>query len=96
MTATSAARFFISGRVQGVAFRVHTRAQAIALDLRGHARNLADGRVEVLAVGDAAAIERLAAWLRHGPPSARVDAVYREVVESHADLHVDPEGFAVG
>ncbi len=96
MTAMTAARFFISGRVQGVAFRVHTRAQALALDLRGHARNLADGRVEVFAVGDAAAIERLAAWLRHGPPSARVDAVHREAVEPHVDSGVDPEGFAVG
>ena len=92
MTATTAARFFISGRVQGVAFRVHTRAQALALDLRGHARNLADGRVEVLAVGDAQAIERLATWLRHGPPSARVDAMHRELVESDTD----PLGFVVG
>lgn len=74
----TAARFFISGRVQGVAFRAHTRVQALALGLRGHARNLADGRVEVLAVGDADAIERLAEWLRHGPPLARVDTVHRE------------------
>lgn len=96
MTATTAVRFFISGRVQGVAFRVYTRAQAVELGLRGHARNLADGRVEVLAVGDAAAIERLAAWLQHGPPLARVDALYREAVESHVDLGVGPEGFAVG
>ena len=96
MTATTAALFFISGRVQGVAFRMHTRAQAVELGLRGHARNLADGRVEVLAVGDAAAIECLATWLRHGPPLARVDAVHREAVESHVDLQVDPEGFAVG
>ena len=92
----AAARFLVSGRVQGVAFRAHTRAQALALDLRGHARNLADGRVEVLAVGDAGAIERLAAWLRHGPPSARVDAVHRESVGSEG---VEPQagpGFAVG
>lgn len=96
MTATASARFFISGRVQGVAFRVHTRAQAVELCLRGHARNLADGRVEVLAVGDAAAIECLAAWLRHGPPLARVDEVHREAVASNIDLQVDREGFAVG
>ncbi len=88
----TAARFFIRGRVQGVAFRVHTRAQALALGLRGHARNLDDGRVEVLAVGDAGAIECLAAWLLHGPPSARVDTVHREAVEPASD----PSGFAVG
>lgn len=91
-----AALFFVSGHVQGVAFRAHTRAQALALGVRGHARNLADGRVEVLAVGDAEAIERLAQWLRHGPPSARVDAVRREALESHVDLGVGVEGFAVG
>jgi acylphosphatase len=88
----AAARFFVSGRVQGVSFRVHTRAQALALGLCGHARNLDDGRVEVLAVGDADAIERLADWLRHGPPLAQVDAVAREAVETPARM----EGFSVG
>ena len=76
----AAARFFVSGIVQGVAFRAYTRAQANALSLRGYARNLSDGRVEVLAVGDADAIERLAEWLRHGPPAARVDGVEREAL----------------
>lgn len=88
----AAARFFVSGRVQGVAFRAYTRVQANALGLRGHARNLADGRVEVLAVGDADAIERLAEWLRHGSPLARVDDV---VHESVADA-IDNEGFIIG
>lgn len=74
----AAARFFVSGRVQGVFFRAGTREQAQALGLRGHARNLADGRVEVLAAGDADAIERLAAWLRQGPPLAEVEDVVRE------------------
>ena len=87
-----AALFFVSGHVQGVVFRAHARAQALALGVRGHARNLADGRVEVLAVGDAEAVERLAEWLRHGPPSARVDAVHSEAVKPERD----PLGFAVG
>jgi acylphosphatase len=81
----AAARFLVSGRVQGVAFRAHTRMQAIALGLCGHARNLPDGRVEVLAVGDAEAIERLAEWLRHGPPLARVDRVVREAADSGSE-----------
>lgn len=88
----AAARFLVSGRVQGVAFRAYTRVQANALDLRGHARNLSDGRVEVLAVGDAAAIERLAEWLQHGSPLARVDAVVREAAE---DI-VANEDFRIG
>lgn len=74
----SAARFFVTGKVQGVWFRASTREQAVALDLRGYANNLRDGRVEVLAVGEEAAIERLAQWLAHGPPMARVDALLRE------------------
>ena len=73
----SAARFFVSGKVQGVWFRASTRDEALRLGLRGHARNLADGRVEVLAVGDAVAIDALAAWLGHGPPLARVDQLKR-------------------
>ena len=82
MIAMAAARFLISGRVQGVAFRACTRAQAISLGLRGHARNLADGRVEVLAVGKAEAIERLAEWLQHGPPLARVDRMDQVVCDA--------------
>lgn len=74
----TAARFFVSGHVQGVFFRASTREQAQRLGLRGHARNLHDGRVEVLAVGDADAIDALERWLHHGPPMARVDAVERE------------------
>ena len=72
-----AARFLVSGKVQGVWFRANTRDQAVRLDLRGHACNLADGRVEVLVLGDADAIERLAEWLQHGPSLARVDGVER-------------------
>lgn len=75
----SAARFYVAGKVQGVWFRASTREQATALGVRGYARNLSDGRVEVLAVGEDAAVERLAQWLRHGPPMARVDTLIREV-----------------
>lgn len=77
-----ATRFIVSGRVQGVFFRASTREQAQRLGLRGHARNLPDGRVEVLAVGADDAIEQLEQWLQHGPPSARVDHVERAPAES--------------
>ena len=81
----AAARFIVTGRVQGVFFRASTREQALALGLRGHARNLDDGSVEVLAAGDAAALDRLAAWLRQGPPHARVDGLQRrEIGEAEA------------
>jgi acylphosphatase len=90
VSATEAARFLVSGRVQGVAFRAWTRAQAAELGLRGYARNLGDGRVEVLAAGSAPAIATLATRLQRGPSQARVDAVSREAAE-------DPggDGFAI-
>src|SRR5690606_28584170 len=73
-----AARFTVSGRVQGVCFRAGARTQAVGLGLRGYARNLSDGTVEVLAVGEAQAIEALAPWLDGGPPLARADGTSRE------------------
>jgi len=73
----SAIRFLVSGKVQGVCFRASTRDQARRLGLRGYARNLDDGRVEVLAMGTDEALEALATWLLKGPPSSRVDAVDR-------------------
>ena len=69
------ARWRVSGRVQGVFFRASTREQALRLGLDGSAVNLADGRVEVVAAGSPAALAALEAWLRHGPPQARVDAL---------------------
>ena len=73
----AAARFVVSGRVQGVGFRYATRTQALALGVRGHAVNRADGTVEVLAVGEPGALDALAAWLQRGPDHARVDRVER-------------------
>lgn len=71
-------RFLVSGLVQGVFFRAATRQQASRLGLPGWARNLPDGRVEVVACGDAELREQLYAWLYEGPPEARVSAVDRE------------------
>lgn len=88
----SAARFLVGGKVQGVWFRASARDQAHALGLRGYARNLADGRVDVLAIGDDAAIDALAAWLRVGPPLARVDELERFDAEDngrYADFNID-------
>lgn len=68
----AARRFLVSGKVQGVFFRASTARVAEELGLRGYARNLPDGRVEVLAVGSATSLQSLASWLRQGPPRARV------------------------
>ena len=91
MSKMQATRFIVSGRVQGVFFRASTREQAQRLGLCGHARNLPDGSVEVLAIGADAAIQQLEQWLQHGPPSARVDHVERSSTEIDAG-----DGFSVG
>ncbi|MFC5579392.1 acylphosphatase [Lysobacter niabensis] len=81
-----AVRFLVGGKVQGVWFRASTRDRAVALNLRGFARNLPDGRVEVLAIGEDDAVEGLAQWLHYGPPQARVDELERLDAEDDADI----------
>jgi acylphosphatase len=86
----SGARFLVGGRVQGVWFRAATRERAVALQLRGFARNLADGGVEVVAVGADAALDALEQWLWEGPPLAKVASVQREALDTAAVF----EGFS--
>ena len=81
----------VSGRVQGVFFRGSAAAEARALGLTGYARNRPDGSVELIAEGDRAALERLAAWAWRGPRSARVE----EVVIEWGDLQGDFADFTV-
>jgi len=71
-------RYFVSGRVQGVFYRASAQAEARRLGLNGYARNLPDGRVEVLAAGPEDALAELERWLWQGPPLARVEAVRAE------------------
>jgi acylphosphatase len=66
---------FVAGVVQGVGFRYFVAREARRLGLAGFVRNLPDGRVEVVAEGERAALERLVAALRSGPPSAEVQDV---------------------
>lgn len=75
---------WVSGRVQGVYYRGTAAQRARALDVRGYARNLADGRVEVLACGGPEAVEKFVAWLWTGSGASHVTAV--EVVDSDCDL----------
>jgi acylphosphatase len=72
-------RFVVSGMVQGVGFRWFVARHARALGLGGYARNLPDGRVEVVACGGAAeALVRLEELLRAGPAHAYVERLERE------------------
>ena len=68
-------RAFVEGRVQGVWFRGSTQEKARELGIVGWAKNLPDGRVEVLMSGSEAAVAALEQWLHKGPPLARVDNV---------------------
>ena len=78
----TARRFTIEGRVQGVFFRESTRRVAESLNITGHAINLSNGNVEVLACGEGAAIDELANWLEDGPRMASVDSVAVEDVDA--------------
>jgi acylphosphatase len=86
------ARFLVAGVVQGVGFRWFVARHARALGLRGFARNLADGRVEVVAGGEEEAIARLEERLRAGPAHARVESVSRE---DHVMAAVPPGSFDI-
>lgn len=88
----STERFEVLGRVQGVGFRWFVREQARALGLAGSVRNLSNGSVEVIARGDAAALDGLFDALRQGPPGARVDDVTRQPLTAAGDV---PTPFAI-
>jgi acylphosphatase len=72
-------RFVVSGLVQGVGFRWFVARHARTLGLGGYARNLPDGRVEVVACGGGSeALARLEELLRAGPAHAQVERLDRE------------------
>lgn len=67
--------FLISGRVQGVGFRYFVQDHAERLGLKGYAKNLPDGRVEVLVIGTAKEIDTLRGYLHQGPIGSMVRGV---------------------
>ncbi len=81
---------WVSGRVQGVFYRGTAAARARELGITGYARNLADGRVEVLACGEDGAVQSFIEWLWIGSSASRVTAV--QVLEAEA-TDQPPEGF---
>lgn len=79
----NAARFLVSGEVQGVGFRWFVARHSRQLGLRGCARNLPDGRVEVVVAGPNESLQQLEILLGNGPAHARVAGVTR------ADISVE-------
>lgn len=80
-----AKRVFISGKVQGVYFRVYTKEMADQLGLTGWVRNLPDGRVEALLQGSTDHVNKMLAWCRQGSPKSKVDRIQVE------DLNPEPD-----
>ena len=86
-------QFTVAGHVQGVGFRWFVARHARSLGLSGYARNLEDGRVEVVATGEEPALARLEQLLRSGPANARVTGVER--AEQINDLRVPTRSFDI-
>ncbi|WP_296745533.1 acylphosphatase [Mesorhizobium sp.] len=82
-----AVRVRISGRVQGVSYRVWTRGEAVRLRLSGWVRNERDGSVAALIAGDDAQVTAMIERFWQGPPGAAVSNV--DVEEASSDAPVD-------
>ncbi len=86
-----ARRCLVLGRVQGVYYRASARERARASGIRGYARNLPDGSVEVMACGEETAVRAFIEWLWIGPSAAKVDVV--RVQELQLPEHELPQDF---
>ena len=71
-------RLIVSGRVQGVGFRYFTQKMAKKHEIKGMVRNLADGRVEIMAEGNVDDLLRFTLAIRKGPPASAVEGVHQE------------------
>ena len=81
----------VGGRVQGVFYRATAARRAQELNIRGYARNLPDGRVEVLAYGAEEAVNAFVSWLWIGSSASKVTSV--EDAEERADAGQGLTGF---
>ncbi len=67
------ARVVVSGRVQGVFFRMKTKQFADGIGVSGWVRNKKDGTVEAVFEGDDYLVEKAVEWCRQGPPLSKVE-----------------------
>ncbi|MGB9498193.1 MAG: acylphosphatase [Dissulfuribacterales bacterium] len=75
MSERKAVRTIISGRVQGVCFRMETEQAALRFGVTGWVRNKRDGTVEALFEGEAGDVDAMVKWCKTGPPMASVAEV---------------------
>jgi acylphosphatase len=85
---------WLSGRVQGVGLRWWVRARALELGLAGHAANLADGRVEIVAEGPPGARAALLALVREQPSAHGRPGHVCSVTSREGQARGLPSGFA--
>ena len=79
-------RIFFTGRVQGVGFRWTTSRIAVEFPVTGFVRNMADGRVELVVQGDAAATGGLLKEVQH-QLAANIQSIDEETVDAPEDFH---------
>jgi acylphosphatase len=91
MTDNIRVRAVISGRVQGVYYRLETQRQAALRGVSGWVRNLPDGRVEAVFEGRKDDVEEMISWCRQGPPAA----VVKEVAVLEEDYVGESREFAI-
>jgi acylphosphatase len=84
----------VGGRVQGVFYRATVAQRARELGIRGYAKNLPDGRVEVLAIGDADVVQAFIEWLWIGSSASKVTSV--DASDVALPPHEHPKGFTTG
>ncbi len=87
------AHLVISGRVQGVSYRVWMQSEALARGVTGWTRNRANGNVEAVLAGAPEAVQSLCEICRSGPPMSHVDKIVISEAEASA---LEPLGSAQG
>jgi len=94
MTVTVCKKCLVAGRVQGVFYRATAARRAQELGLRGYARNLDDGRVEVLVCGNGESVTAFVSWLWIGSSASKVSSV--DVSDAAVDALEARTGFHTG
>jgi acylphosphatase len=94
MTVTVCKKCLVAGRVQGVFYRATAARRAQDLGLRGYARNLDDGRVEVLVCGNEESVTAFVSWLWIGSSASKVSSV--DVSDAAVDALEARTGFHTG
>ena len=85
MSHTQCKKVLISGKVQGVFFRMETRKAAEKIGVTGYVKNRSDGSVEAVFQGTPDQVAQMEKWCHTGPPASRVDQVVTENMPSAPD-----------